>query len=411
MIWIDVDTAVEMIVNKVPLVASADGYTIDETIAYNESGMDLNWNFVATAGVVSQTNVTPTTSGDYDWAHVGNGIYKIEMTASGGASANNDTEGFGWWSGVADAIVPFTSPVYGFRAAAINNSLVDGTDNLEVDLLQIGGVAQSATDLKDFADTGYDPTAHKVQGVVLADGCTANSDMRGTDSAALASVVGALNDVAAAGDPTDADTVVKYIKQLINVLIGTDGVAAFPAASDPANSVSLAEVIRSIHVLATAIPTTMRGTDNAALATDLATVAGYLDTEIAAIKAVTDVIPDAGALTTIDGNITTIDTVVDAIKAKTDNLPSGIPKGVELANFPFLMVDETDLSHKAGLTVTAQIKKDGGSFASCTNSVSESSLGIYEITLTATEMNADTLCLIFTATGAKDRAISIKTDA
>lgn len=36
------------------------------------------------------------------------------------------------------------------------------TDKLEVDLLQIGGVAQSATDLKDFADDGYDPATDKV---------------------------------------------------------------------------------------------------------------------------------------------------------------------------------------------------------------------------------------------------------
>jgi len=132
--WIDVDTAIELFVNADPLVASADGFTIDETIAYNESGMDLNWNFITTAGVVSQTNVTPTTGGDYDWAHVGNGMYKIEMTASGGASANNDTEGFGWWSGKADAILPFISPMYGFRKASMNNVMVDnGTlqDNLE----------------------------------------------------------------------------------------------------------------------------------------------------------------------------------------------------------------------------------------------------------------------------------------
>ena len=37
------------------------------------------------------------------------------------------------------------------------------TDKLEVDLLQMGGVAQSATDLKDFADAGYDPSGHKTQ--------------------------------------------------------------------------------------------------------------------------------------------------------------------------------------------------------------------------------------------------------
>lgn len=40
------------------------------------------------------------------------------------------------------------------------------TDKLEVDLLQMGGVAQSATDLKDFADSGYDPSAHRTQSQV-----------------------------------------------------------------------------------------------------------------------------------------------------------------------------------------------------------------------------------------------------
>ena len=63
------------------------------------------------------------------------------------------------------------------------------TDYLQVDALQIGGTTQSATDLKDFADTGYDPETHKVEGVVLTDGCTANTDMRGTDSAATASAL------------------------------------------------------------------------------------------------------------------------------------------------------------------------------------------------------------------------------
>lgn len=42
----------------------------------------------------------------------------------------------------------------------------------EVDLTHLGGVAQSATDLKDFADDGYDPATNKVQGVVLVDTLT-----------------------------------------------------------------------------------------------------------------------------------------------------------------------------------------------------------------------------------------------
>jgi len=46
------------------------------------------------------------------------------------------------------------------------------TDYLQVDGLQLGGSTQSATDLKDFADAGYDPATNKVQGVVLCDTIT-----------------------------------------------------------------------------------------------------------------------------------------------------------------------------------------------------------------------------------------------
>ena len=42
----------------------------------------------------------------------------------------------------------------------------------EVDLTHIGGDAQSGTDLKDFADAGYDPATNKVEGVKLADTLT-----------------------------------------------------------------------------------------------------------------------------------------------------------------------------------------------------------------------------------------------
>jgi len=86
------------------------------------------------------------------------------------------------------------------------------------------------------------------------------------------------------------------------------------------------------------IGATGSGLSSLASAANLATVAGYLDTEIAAIKAVTDLLPDAGALTTIgtdtarltavraavltdliDGG--RLDLLIDAIKAVTDALP------------------------------------------------------------------------------------------
>lgn len=43
---------------------------------------------------------------------------------------------------------------------------------LPANLTQIGGDAQSATDLKDFADSGYDPAMHKVEEVTLLTGHT-----------------------------------------------------------------------------------------------------------------------------------------------------------------------------------------------------------------------------------------------
>ena len=78
------------------------------------------------------------------------------------------------------------------------------TDKLEVDLTQMGGTAQSATDLKDFADTGYVPGTHKVAGVVLVDTTTTNTDMVGTNSAATATALSSHDDAldSASGDIT-----------------------------------------------------------------------------------------------------------------------------------------------------------------------------------------------------------------
>ena len=66
---------------------------------------------------------------------------------------------------------------------------IEADGHVHSDLKEMLGAAQSVTDLKDFADAGYDPSTNKVQGVVLVDTTTTNSDMRGTDSAALASNV------------------------------------------------------------------------------------------------------------------------------------------------------------------------------------------------------------------------------
>jgi hypothetical protein len=125
-LWMDVDAALsEVPVNIAALIDDADFKTQKTAVAYNASGMALKWNFVDTAGNFTQTAVTPTTSGTYDWAHQGGAMYSIEMPASGGASINNDTEGFGWFTGVATGVLPWRGPVIGFRAAGLNDKLID----------------------------------------------------------------------------------------------------------------------------------------------------------------------------------------------------------------------------------------------------------------------------------------------
>lgn len=90
---------------------------------------------------------------------------------------------------------------------------------------------------------------------------------------------------------------------------------------------------------------------------------------------------------------------------------SGVPaKGAALANFTFVMIDETDHASPAtGLTVTAEVSKDGGAFAAADNAPAEMSNGYYKIDLTAGDMNADLVTLRFSAPGADDAGATIVT--
>ena len=126
-IYYDVDTALaEVPVNLMPLIDDADFKSIEGAVAYNAAGMALRWHFVTTAGAYTVTSVTPTTAGVHDWTDQGDsGVYTIEIPASGG-TINNDTEGFGWFTGVATGILPWRGPVLGFRAAGLNDALIDG---------------------------------------------------------------------------------------------------------------------------------------------------------------------------------------------------------------------------------------------------------------------------------------------
>ena len=125
-LWLDVDAALsEVPVNVLPLLDDTDFKTREVAITYDQAGMDLVWNFVTTAGVYTQTAVTPTTAGNYDWTHQGDGMYSIEIPASGGVSINNDAEGFGWFTGFCTGVLPWRGPTIGLRASGLNDAMVD----------------------------------------------------------------------------------------------------------------------------------------------------------------------------------------------------------------------------------------------------------------------------------------------
>lgn len=160
-------------------------------------------------------------------------------------------------------------------------------DPAPVNVTQLVGDAQSATDLKDFADAGYDPSSNKVQGVVLVDTCTTNSDMRGTDSAytgtppTAGAIADAVWDEATSGHTTSG-TFGEQVKTDIDaILVDT---AEIGAAGD--------------------------GLTALASAANLSTLTGYVDTEVAAIKAKTDNLPASPAAT---GDIPAASAIADAV--------------------------------------------------------------------------------------------------
>lgn len=303
-IYFDVDVALaEVPVNKVPLVDDTDFKTIEGAVAYDAAGMALRWHFVTSAGAYTVTSVTPTTGGTYDWTDQGDsGIYTIEIPASGGASINNDTEGFGWFTGSATGILPWRGPVIGFRRAALNDLLIEGST--------------ASTNLEDFFDgTGYT-------------GGTAKLDVNVATIANNAITANAIN--------TGAITNAKFAAGAIDAAaIADNAIDAGAIASDAITAAKIATgAITNAKFAAGAI-------DAAAIANgaiDAATFAADVDAEAAAWiwnaamasfggagtygQAVEDALADTNELQADWANGGRLDLIVDAILEDTAAMPT-----------------------------------------------------------------------------------------
>lgn len=145
-----------------PFVDKTDGVTLEtglvSALDHGTTGILLSKN----GGTLTIRNATVTAT-TYD-AH---GCYKVTLDTT-------DTNTLGTLRAIYTDAATCLPVWIDFHVVPANvyDSLIAGSDVLTADVTQIGGDAQSATDLKDFADAGYDPSTNKVQGVVLVDTAT-----------------------------------------------------------------------------------------------------------------------------------------------------------------------------------------------------------------------------------------------
>lgn len=143
-------------------VLDADGVAVTDCVVADFKIKKTTGNFAALNGSATLT-------------HVSAGTYDLVLTTS-----DLDTVGL-----ATIAIDDGANACASVRLQVIEEAVFDAlfaasaTGLLPSNLTQIGGDAQSAADLKDFADAGYDPSSNKVQGVVLVDTTTTNTDMIG----------------------------------------------------------------------------------------------------------------------------------------------------------------------------------------------------------------------------------------
>ena len=179
---------------------------------------------------------------------------------------------------------------------------------------------------------------------------------------------------------------------------GTYGLSAIRTRGD-------AEWITAIGFNTTTPPTV--GEIQAEMEEDGASILDTLQDRITAAVALASICTES-RLAELDAD--NLPANVDTIVTSTNLLPEAPQKNTALNDLTFLMVDETDFATpETGLTVTGRVSKDGGAFGAIAGSVAEISNGIYSVDAAAADMNADLLIFRFSATGAMDTFITIKT--
>lgn len=330
-IWMDVDAALsEVPVNIFPLTDDTDFKSRETTVAYNATGMDLVWNFFSCAGAWSQTAVTPTTGGDYDWTHKGDGYYKIEIPASGGASINNDTEGVGFFSGICDGVLPWRGPTIGFRDSDLNDKLIESAWSATRGL---GGTAlpdaaaDAAGGLMISDDGGWD--ADELYDAIITDAAGAN--IAADIIAAQGNITDILEDTsitvptAISAVSTKVDTAQADLDTITGtggVLIGTD--AMDRSATLDVNTKTLTAGSITNATLNADVGSTAYATNIIALAVRKVLDEIKLD-HLVAVADADDVVDDSiiGKLASTDGDWSNFVDTTDSLQSIRDHIGDG----------------------------------------------------------------------------------------
>lgn len=162
-----------------------------------------------TAGWLTATGIAANAlDGKGNW-NVGKSGYTLTQSFPANFAAFGITVGGAVSNVIVTATCSVNSDMVGTDGALLAANVNVAAGVVESNLIQMGGVVQSGTDLKDFADAGYDPVTNKVEGVKTVDTTIANTDMVGTngantvvpDNAGIAANNAA---IAALNDPTAA---------------------------------------------------------------------------------------------------------------------------------------------------------------------------------------------------------------
>lgn len=349
-----------------PFFDPSDGVTPETNLTVTNEKLTLVIDDGNVPTLVLDT--APTASGgNNDMVHITGddaGFYDLELTAS-----NTNYVGRAMLS-LTDAANH--CPVFHefmILPANIYDSMILGSDLFDVSVTQLAGVAQSLTDLKDFADDGYDPSTNKIQGLVLADAVTVVNGLANDVITAAATAADFGTEVAAAvwDRLTSALTTVGSIGKLL-----VDRIDAAISSRASQSSVDVIDGIVDDILLDTAeIGAAGAGLTNINLPDQTMNIVGNITGNL------------SGSVGSVTG-LTTSD--VGAIKAKTDNLPSDPADASDIAS-AFGTVNST-LSTIAGYvdtevaaikTVTDKLddtlEDDGGTYRFTANSLEEAPSG------------------------------------